>query len=273
MAGKILITLDGSQPAEYAAQIAVQIASKKGDQVMGLFIVDEALVMNAFETYQAELGDDRGMPASRQELIDWFEDKGSNILAELERMCYEANVPLETQIIFGGVPDIMLEQAEQADLVSIGRRGNDRAGKLDRLGNHFLQVGHRIPIPILVGGEIARPIRRLFLVADGSARKKHAFNWAAWLRQAFSAELTIAMPPNFHIEEALAESEPSLRPGDYREVVLDSDMPESFITCLLESQADLVITGGFRYPEILEWLVDGQTDLILLSSQIPALLA
>jgi nucleotide-binding universal stress UspA family protein len=273
MAGKILVTLDGSQPAENAARVAVQIASKKGDQVLGLYIVDEALVMNAFEAYMLELGQDRGMPASRQELIEWFETKGSELLAGLESLCYAANVSIQTQIIFGGVPDIMQEQAEEADLLAIGRRGNVHDGKVGHLGNHFLQVGHRVPTPILVGGEIVRPIQKVFLIADESGRKKHAFNWGAWFRQAFSAELIIATPPNFNIEKALAEIEPPLRPDDYRELILDSDMPEAFISSLLDSQADLVITGGFRYPEILEWLVDGQTDQLLQNSQIPALLA
>lgn len=273
MSGKLLVALDGSQPAEHAARIAVQIAAKKGHQVSGLYIVDEALVMNAFETYQMELGQDRGMPASRQQLIEWFEGKGSELLAELESLCYVANVPVQTQIIFGGVPDILREQAEQADLLAIGRRGNVHAGEVGRLGNHFLQVGHRVPIPILVGGEIARPVQKLFLVADESARKKHAFDWAASLRQVFSAELTIAMPPNFDLEKALSEVDPPVQAEDFHKLVLDSDMPEAFVASLVESQADLVITGGFRYPEILEWLVDGQTDLILQSSQIPALLA
>lgn len=273
MAGKILVTLDGSGPARNAAKLAVQIAAKRGLSVMGLNIVDEALVMNATENYQAELGQDNGMPASRQELIEWFETKGAEIFTQLEEICQLANVPVETEIIFGGVPDLIMERAEQAEMLSIGRRGNIQAGDSNGLGNNFLKIGHRVQIPILVGGDTFRPVHRIVLVADESSRNQHAINWAGRLKRDLSAELIIVMPPNLNLDQLLAQSDIPLQPGEYQPLVLDSDLPEDFISAIKKNEADLVVTGGFRYPEILEWLVDGQIDQILQNDQIPALLA
>ncbi len=273
MAGKILVTLDGSGPAENASRLAVQIAAIRGLSVMGLNIVDEALVMNEFENYEAELGQDNGMPNSRQELIDWFETKGAAILTQLEELCLGAGVPVETQIIFGGVPDVMMERAKQADLLSVGRRGNIQAGDSNALGKNFLKIAHRVQIPILVGGDLLRPVKKIFLVADDSSRNQHATNWAERLKRDFSAELIIAMPATLDLERLLSQTDAPLQPNEYQPLVLDSDLPEDFVAAIKESQADLVIAGGFRYPEILEWLVNGQTDQILQNIQVPALLA
>jgi len=58
-------------------------------------------------------------PTSRAELMSWFETQGRAALHWLETECTDAGVPLSTKLLAGGVSELVLRDAAQAQLLPL----------------------------------------------------------------------------------------------------------------------------------------------------------
>jgi nucleotide-binding universal stress UspA family protein len=270
-----LVVLDGSTTAQNAARLAVQIAKVEHQKILGLYVVDETLVLDTFASYQKELGrNDR--PDSRAELTEWFEAIGDIALDQLKQLGDREDVPVETQLLFGGVPELILESVANAQMLTLGRRGRGHATDPGHLGSYFRQIAHHTQVPILVGGDIYRPIKHLFTLNDGSPGFDRALEWTVRLQRHLSTNVNVAV---------MDLEDPNQIPPDIQEQMLQHGLVnfhhrplrEESISAVLEevlaSGTDLILCGGYRHPEILEWLVGGRTDQLLRQSQLPVLIA
>jgi nucleotide-binding universal stress UspA family protein len=173
---RIVVAQDGSPAALAAAGIAIQIARSQDLFIHGLYVVDEALALDSYADYQHEL-ESNGEPASRAELLTWFEEQGDAALQMLEARCQATGVPVTAELLAGGVPEMVLRQSEQARLLAIGRRGHGHAGDPHHLGRSFRTIAHHAHLPIVIGGGEERTVRRLLLAYDGSERTQPALSW------------------------------------------------------------------------------------------------
>lgn len=156
--GYILVADDYSTEARAAADAAVQIARKQNLALRGLYVVDEVLALDTYANYHVELPvsstaskSDRRGPTSRAELMHWFESQGEVVLHWLETACAEAGVPATTKMLAGGVSELVLRDAAQAQLLAIGRRGHGHAGNSKSLGHNFRKIAHHVHLPMIVG--------------------------------------------------------------------------------------------------------------------------
>jgi nucleotide-binding universal stress UspA family protein len=108
MTDTVLVATDGSPPAQAAALLAIQIAQCQKWPIRGLYVVDEHLVMDLYANYQAEL-DRAGEPTSRADLVNLFRQQGDAALRWLEDRCRSANVPVTADLMFGSVPELVLQ--------------------------------------------------------------------------------------------------------------------------------------------------------------------
>ena len=271
-----LVVLDGSQTAQNAADLAVKLARAAQQKLFGLYVVDASLVLDPYASYQTELGrsDQAG---SRTELTEWFEALGNRVLQEFVQMCAEAGILVETQIVFGGVSEIILERAANVQMLTLGRRGREQeqAPEPGNLGENFRHIAHHARIPLLVGGEIDNPIQHLLLLHDGSPNFGLALDWTVKLQRSLAAEVSVAvMDPGdsksieAEIQEQLAQHELS---GYQLKLFLQDDI-SSVLSWADQSSADLLLVGSYHHPEILEWLVGGSIDRILRESHRPVLI-
>jgi len=270
-----LVVLDGSITAQNAAHLAAQIAKAEGQDVLGLFIVDDALILDRYASYQEELGWDEE-PKSRAELVEWFEEDGNLVLEQLTEFCDEVDVPVETQILFGGIPELILDYAANAQMLTMGRRGKEHANDHGYLGSHFRHIAHHARIPLLVGGDTDQPIRSMYLLFDGSPCFDQAIDWAVRLQRDLSTKVNFSamdqedqhkMSPDF--QEQLSQHGLT----DYHYYPQPENSIQGVLEALTESGSDLIIVGGYRHPEVLEWMVGGRTDQLLRQSQLPVLIA
>lgn len=274
MPDSILVAVDGSVAAQNAADIAIQIARNENLGVKGVYIVDEALVLDPYSDYQHELGRDDG-PASRQELIEKFENKGGLILEQLRSRCRQVDVDVETQILFGGVLELVLDRAKKCDLLSIGRRGNEHAGELNTLGRHFLHIAHQVDIPVIIGGEISRTVKRLFLIYRGRTRAEPVIDWTIRLQRTLDADLTVAVFDHTDQGEDLEDARRYLEERGVEDYSIIDQRPTSssqLAATLFESQADLILMHGYRHSEFFNKLFGSFNDEVLLQSQLPILM-
>jgi hypothetical protein len=58
--------------------------------------------------------------------------------------------PVTVEIEFGGVPELLLQQAAQAQMVALGRRGHGHTTDPDHLGRNFRAIAHQAHQPMLI---------------------------------------------------------------------------------------------------------------------------
>jgi nucleotide-binding universal stress UspA family protein len=269
----VVVAQDGSAAALAAASIAIQIAQSQDLSVHGLYVVDETLALDSYADYRREL-ENSGTPSSRAELLTWFEKQGDAALQMLEIRCQAAGVPVTAELLAGGVTEMVLRESEGARLLAIGRRGHGHEADPDHLGQSFRTIAHHAHVPLAIGGDEERTVRRLLLAYDGSERTQPALTLASLLQRKLPADVTVVavqengrQPASEWLEDAearLAGCQCLHRLGQ----------PASEIVAVAEeTQADLIVMGRYRHTAALEWLMGSTVDRVLRGTQLPVLMA
>jgi nucleotide-binding universal stress UspA family protein len=270
---EIVVAQDGSPAALAAAGIAIQIAQSQDLSVHGLYVVDETLALDTYADYRREL-ESSGEPASRAELLTWFEEQGDAALQMLEVRCQAAGVPVTAELLAGGVPEMVLRESEQARLLAIGRRGHGHEGDPHHLGQSFRTIAHHTHLPLVIGGGEERTVRRLLLALDGSERAQPALAWASLLQRTLPAEVVaVAVQENGlqSTSEWLEEARAQLAGC---QCLHRLGQPASNIVAVAqENQADLIVMGRYRHTALLEGLIGSTVDRVLRGTQLPVLMA
>jgi nucleotide-binding universal stress UspA family protein len=275
---RILVATDGSPAAEAAASIAIQVAAGQNLVVHGLYIVDEVLALdNAYADFRQELGAATAI-TSRTQLLGQLEAQGSVVLESLESQCGSAKVPATTEILFGGVPELVLLQAGKAQLLALGRRGHGHADDVDHLGRNFQAIARRTGRPLLVGGDEQRIVHRLLLAYNGSSRAQNALGWVSRLRATLPAEVSVlsvqeteADPASQWLEEAHARLAPDT--SDICWCLQRSGTPAAEIVAAAEEiEADLIVMGRYGHSAFIEWLTGSTVEYVLRNTQRPVLM-
>jgi nucleotide-binding universal stress UspA family protein len=273
----ILITMDGSPAAKAAANTSLEIAKSHGMKVRGVYVVDETLVLDTYADYAAELG--RKVQAeSRAELARWFDEHGNQALEWVCDRSAAEGVPCTTEVLFGGVPELILKEASQASLVSLGRRGNGNPSDPDHLGRNFKAVAHHCHQAMLVGGDEQPPMQSLLLAYDGSERAQLALEWASRLQRDLATQAIVfsAQDEGDVSEQDLSELRAQIHDAgvvDFQYISEEGQPAEEIVKVAYENHVGLIVMGGYRHTALLEWLVGSTVDRVLRSTSLPVLVA
>jgi len=270
---EIVVAQDGSPTALVAADIAIQIARSQDLFIHGLYVVDETLTLDIYADYGQEL-ESNGEPASRAELLTWFEEQGDAALQMLEVRCQAAGVPVTADLLAGGVTEMVLRGSGQSRLLAIGRRGHGHKGDPHHLGRSFRTIAHHAHLPLVIGGDEERRVRCLLLAYDDTKHAQPALAWASLLQRTLPAEVVVVavqenglQSPNEWLAEARAQLEGC-------QCLHRLGQPASEIMAAAEeTQADLIIMGRYRHTALLEWLTGSTVDRVLRGTQLPVLVA
>jgi nucleotide-binding universal stress UspA family protein len=268
----LLVAQDGSMSAQAAAGVAIQIAQSQNLSIRGLYVVDEALALDPYADYRHELESDRA-PASRAQLLTWFEGQGDAVLQLLEARCQAAGVPVTAEILAGGVPEMVLHESEQARLLAIGRRGHGHKGDPHHLGQSFRAIAHHAHLLLIIGGDEERTVRRLLLAYDGSERAQQALAWASSLQRTLPAEVVVVAVQESgpqSTNEWLDEARAQLR--GCRCLHRQGPPASNIVAAAEETRADLIVMGRYRHTALLDGLLGNTIDRVLRGSQLPVLM-
>ena len=273
----ILIAQDGSPNAQNAVITAIQIAKALHYQVLGIYVIDETLVMEEDSDFYRET-DSEPARLTRNEKADQFENQGHRVLRWLESRCLEANVTASVAISQGGIPETVINLMEHARLLAIGLRGHGHSARDDYLGSNFKAIAHRAKIPMIVGGSEQRPLRKLLLAYNGKPHAKDALAWANQLQDKLRVQVHVVTVEE---EDDPARSEAWIR--DVKQVLFQCKLgncqfhsrkghPASEIAAAAKDvQADLLIMGGYRHKALLEWLGGSTVDEVLRTTVLTCL--
>lgn len=274
---KILVAIDGFPAANAAAHAAIQIAQARSLSIDGLFIIDEALLLNPYADFRHELGslsDD----LSRDHLLAIWKVRGSEVLDGLEDQCRVANVPIHTELMLGGVTELILRKAEQSEMLSLGRRGGISDPQSDRLGHNFRYIAHHVRCPVIVGGDNHyRSMKRVLLAYEDDERALCAVEWAALLQHDLPSDLIVLAMQ--HQDECPPQWETAIKAcldrgglQNYNLVIRTGVTAAAITTVSSTHHADLIIMAHYQHNAFLEWLMGSTVDTILRNSPLPVLI-
>lgn len=146
---RVLVALDGSDPAERALDYAIDLAERTDAAITVVHAVDPSVYDRGGDEPISTLGD-----AEQRLVLESIEDAeghGSDLLAEASELAQEAGHEVDTALLYGEPVRQIVEfaAAEGFDAIVVGHQGRSaRAGRM--LGSVSKTVVERSSVPVTV---------------------------------------------------------------------------------------------------------------------------
>jgi nucleotide-binding universal stress UspA family protein len=269
----ILVPTDGSDFAMLGVRYAAAFAQHYKAVIHGLHVVDVRLLEGPFlRDISASLGT-APYVNYQGNMAMILDERGKAALEALSRACEEYGIRCETSQATGILARAIVERAELADLIVMGRGGEHGEWLEGVVGSTTQSVVRRATRPVLVTGT-AEPGHNLFVVAyDGSSHAKSALQFAAQLSADWDAPLHILSVGGERAAASLEEARGYLDGhGAVEYVQRDGDPSERIVGYALESGADLLVMGAYGHTKVRELVVGSTTAYAMNHAPCPLLL-
>jgi len=203
--------------------------------------------------------------------------RGEAILEDAESKLRTAGIQqVESEQKHGKLSDSIVSAERNADLVVIGKRGNNADFEKGHLGTNLERVIRSCEHPVLVAAREFKPMNTFMLAFDGGASALKAVDYAIKqpLLQGMRCYLLYVGSGNAKIEAALAEASAKLEAAGY-EVTIEqrAGEPEEVIgEVVAQDQIDLLVMGAYGHSPIRQLIVGSTTTAMIRSVQLPVLL-
>lgn len=137
---RIVVGVDGSEPAERALDWAIEEARLRGARL---------LVVSAWHVPAAVYGPSGFVPPVSESIDQTFEEVAAEATEDAAGRGREAGVDVETDVREGNPAEILVEAAESADLLVVGSRGRGGVAGL-LLGSVSAHCAHHASCPVVV---------------------------------------------------------------------------------------------------------------------------
>lgn len=269
----ILVALDGSRPSQTAATLAIQIAQRENLLIRGLYVVNDVLVLDPYGSLEEEIDHQQSELLSSGKRARLLEDQGDTTLRWLEDHCQAEGVPAQADLMFGGMPELIIAKAQTTRLLALGRRGHSHAHDTTYLGHDFRAVAHHTPAPLLIGGDELSPIQRVLLAYDDSSPARHALSWAKLLQHVWQSHLLVLSvadedTPTRWLEE-MEEQIGDSGLENYRFIGLQGDPATQIALTVVNEDVDMIVMGGHQHSALVEWFTDSTLDQVLRNTSLP----
>lgn len=275
----LLICTDGSSYASETCRYGAWLAQQTGASLQILYVTD----LRQFEVPAvADLGGSlgiqpyEGMIAQLQEV-----EKHKAKFVEENAMAVFENAGLTERCSFhhetGLLVDAIEDYAEKADLILLGKRGENANFATEHLGSMLERVVRSSKKPCLVTSRQFKPIDKVVLAYDGGESCNKALDFLG--RQEFfkAVDLHVVSVVESRKEdqaaERLSEAESILQNnGIYPSCqVLNGDTEVAIANYVKNSHMDLLIAGAYGHSRIRELLIGSTTTELLRRCHIPVL--
>ncbi len=273
----ILLPVDGSANSGNALEYGVYIAPKLGASLTGLHVIDVFLIQGPMMT---DITATVGMPPYEgflEAVETSLKEKADAILASFQKRCRAAGVACAAKTNIGKISDTIIEEAENADLILMAKKGEHfhlKEGGL--IGSVAEVVIRKSGKPVLVTPESYREIESMGLAYDGSPSAKKALALSLSLSEKAQWPITVLI---VHADAAKAadlsaEVETLAQKGlaDCEVVVSSGKEAEEILKFIKEGSVELMVMGAYGHNRLREWLLGSTTSTIIQKSPVPVLL-
>jgi nucleotide-binding universal stress UspA family protein len=276
----ILICTDGSSYSQEACLYGAWLSRETNARISVLYVTDlRQFEVPAVADFSGSLGIQpfEGMITQLQEVESI---KADFVKEHALKTLKEAGVP-EDRIKFhhetGLLVDVMSDYSDTADLVFLGKRGENANFASEHLGSMLERVLRSIDQPCLVTNRKFKAFKKVAIAYDGgeSCRKSLEFLGAHEFFRALDLHLIVCVEG--HKEEQATErlqaAEASLhKSGLYPHCQILTGEVETAIVDYVEHNAiDLLVVGAYGHSRIRELLIGSTTTELLRRCHVPVL--
>jgi nucleotide-binding universal stress UspA family protein len=272
MISTILVATDGSEAAGAAEQYAASLAARLRARLLGISVIEERLVRGPQEDGLGVL------PPPMDELAAYYKnraDAGCRRLAERGR---GQGVEATCEAVQGIADDRVVERAQQADLVVVGRDGQDapyRTGLIGSTAHGVLCKTAKSTLVVPVGTPLSGPI---LLAFDGSPGSRLGAKLAVFLAT------RLAEPVHVFVDSkdkgrAVARFEEvrglvGSLPVPVREISSTLGRPDvKIVDSAREVRAGVVVLGAYGRNRKTEYFVGSNSAAVVRTSPVAVLVA
>ena len=281
MIKKIFIPTDGSANSLKALEYGIYIARKLDASLIGLYVLDVNLIQGPMLT---DISGSVGMPPY-DGFFDAIEtslnEKADCILKDFQERCQKSGVNVEVKKTIGRISPIIIEEAQNADLILMAKKGEHfhlKEGGL--LGSVAEAVVRDSGKPVLVTPENFVEIESMALAYDGSDSALKALELSLELSKKAVWPITVVIITSdakkadtlsAQIEE-MNEKDSSAPMADCETIILSGKDQDEIIKFIKEGSVELMVMGAYGHNRLRELFLGSTTSHIIRKSPIPVLL-
>ena len=281
MIKKIFIPTDGSANSLKALEYGIYIARKLDASLIGLYVLDVNLIQGPMLT---DISGSIGMPPY-DGFFDAIEtalnEKADCILKDFQERCQKSGVNVEVKKTIGRISPIIIEEAQNADLILMAKKGEHfhlKEGGL--LGSVAEAVVRDSGKPVLVTPENFVEIESMALAYDGSDSALKALELSLELSKRAVWPITVVIITSdakkadtlsAQIEE-MNEKDSSAPMADCETIILSGKDQDEIIKFIKEGSVELMVMGAYGHNRLRELFLGSTTSHVIRKSPIPVLL-
>jgi nucleotide-binding universal stress UspA family protein len=274
---KILIPTDGSANSLTALEYGIYITRKTEASLIGLYVIDVNLIQGPMLT---DISGSVGMPPYDgffEAIETSLNEKADFSLKVFLERCKKSRTNAEAKKAIGKISQIIIEEAQRADLILMAKKGEHfhlKEGGL--LGSVAEAVVRNSGKPVMITPENFLEIESMGLAYDGSEPAKKALKLSleiseqnAWPLTAvvISSDTQKAFTLTNEIENAAEATN-----ADCAVIVLPGKEAEEIIKFIKEGAVELMVMGAFGHNRLRALLMGSTTSQVIQKSHIPILL-
>lgn len=276
----ILVCTDGSSYAHETCKYAAWIHSLTNASIGVLYVTDlRTFEIPAVADLSGGLGFQpfEGMVAQLQNIE---EIKANFVKEQAFNALTKEGVPVDS-ITFhhetGLLVDVMSDHSDVADIVLLGKRGENVNFATEHLGSSLERVLRTIDKPCLVTNRKFNAPQKVVIAYDGGDHTKRAIAYLGEQPLFADCEIHVVVCVEGHKEEVaterLSEAENQLRAaGLYPKCQVLSGVVESVIADYVKDEAiDLLLLGAYGHSRIRDLLIGSTTTELLRNCHVPVL--
>lgn len=276
---KLLICTDGSNYAQECCRYGAWFAKKTGASIEVLYVTDlRQFEIPVMGDLSGSLGIQpyEGMITYLREL----EEHKSKFVKESAMKIFKSEgIADRTQFYHdtGLLVDSIEEYAGRADVIFLGKRGENANFAKDHLGSMLERVVRAVDKPCFVTSRKFQPINRALVAYDGGNSSRAALEFIKKSELFRSFNLHVVSVDEKHDENqaatCLAEAEEILKESGISPEcqVLSGDVETAIAEYVDRTEIDLLIAGAYGHSRIREFFIGSTTSELLRRCRIPVL--
>ena len=270
---RIIVGLDGSPASMVATRQAFNLGKFFNVPVVGIYVIDDRLLD---ETFLLELSSLLGFtfyPGISARVKEVLEDQGKVLLETFAQQGRKEGVKVSIVQVEGVPWKEIVEEADEDDLIAIGRRGKKLIKGVFLSGNAE-QVAKNAKCPVFLFPDKEYGMNKACVAYDGRENSVKALNYALKLKELYNYELFIfsAVESAEEIEKRKKELQEILREGSYEFFYSYGIPEEKIVEFCKEKEIELLFMGAYGKGPLKEFFLGSVTSFVLHNINIPVFL-
>lgn len=276
---KILVCTDGSQYSQVACRYAAWLAKAENASISGLYVTDLRLFeVPTVADLSGSLGIQpfEGMISQLREV----EDIKAKFVEEQAMLVFqEQGVAERTKFIHetGMLADVVKKMADSADVIVLGKRGEDANFDTEHLGSMMERIVRSVKKPCFVANREFSEIKQVAIAYDGSESCQKAIDYICLSESINGLHYHVLSCVEGHGEDVasqrLSDVEERFKAAsiEAKYQILNGVVEGAIADYVESSSIDLLVLGAYGHSRIRELLIGSTTTELLRRCHAPVL--